>query len=218
LTTVRIDEAPAPENERSTADRIAVQAADLFADKGFAGTSIREIAAAAGVTKPTVYYYFGSKDGLIRHIINGAMRQFIEAVADARGVCGELQAQLQTLVRGQLDWAVTHPALVVLVGRCTHEARGFPWADDLHRLQAEALEATAGLFRDAIASGQAAPRAPELLTLTLFGSLMSLSAAALRSPENWDATGNDKIASDLVGLLLDGARSRRGDGDALEEE
>ena len=36
----------------------------LFAEKGFGGTSVEEIAAAAGVSKPVVYEHFGGKEGL----------------------------------------------------------------------------------------------------------------------------------------------------------
>ncbi|MGN6173341.1 MAG: TetR/AcrR family transcriptional regulator, partial [Streptosporangiaceae bacterium] len=36
----------------------------LFAERGFEGTSIEEIAAQAGVSKPVVYEHFGGKEGL----------------------------------------------------------------------------------------------------------------------------------------------------------
>ena len=36
----------------------------LFAEKGFEGTSVEEIAAKAGVSKPVVYEHFGGKEGL----------------------------------------------------------------------------------------------------------------------------------------------------------
>ena len=39
-------------------------AGELFARKGYSGTSVREIVAAAGVTKPVLYYYFRNKEGL----------------------------------------------------------------------------------------------------------------------------------------------------------
>ena len=39
-------------------------AVDVFARKGYEAASVREIAEAAGITKPTLYYYFGSKEGL----------------------------------------------------------------------------------------------------------------------------------------------------------
>jgi AcrR family transcriptional regulator len=46
------------------ADRILRAAIRLFAHKGYSGTSTREIAEAAGITKPMLYYYFKSKEGL----------------------------------------------------------------------------------------------------------------------------------------------------------
>jgi AcrR family transcriptional regulator len=44
----------------------------LFAEKGYAGTSVREIVSMAGVTKPVLYYYFKSKEGLFRAILDWA--------------------------------------------------------------------------------------------------------------------------------------------------
>lgn len=44
----------------------------LFADKGYAGTSVREIVSMAGVTKPVLYYYFKSKEGLLQAILDWA--------------------------------------------------------------------------------------------------------------------------------------------------
>jgi TetR/AcrR family transcriptional regulator len=44
-------------------------AAELFNRKGYAGTTVREIVAAAGVSKPVLYYYFGSKEGIFLEIV-----------------------------------------------------------------------------------------------------------------------------------------------------
>lgn len=48
---------------------IAHEAARLFAAQGFDATPVREIAQAAGVTKPTLYYHFGSKEGLAQAVL-----------------------------------------------------------------------------------------------------------------------------------------------------
>lgn len=45
----------------------------LFAEKGYASTSVREIVERAGVTKPVLYYYFKSKEGLFRAILDEAV-------------------------------------------------------------------------------------------------------------------------------------------------
>src|SRR5215471_7252303 len=48
----------------SVARHISRVAARLFAARGYDATSVREIVEAAGVAKPTLYYYFKSKEGL----------------------------------------------------------------------------------------------------------------------------------------------------------
>jgi len=45
---------------------------NLFAQKGYASTSVREIVASAGVTKPVLYYYFRNKEGLFQAILDWA--------------------------------------------------------------------------------------------------------------------------------------------------
>lgn len=52
------------------ARHIAQVASRLFASRGYDATSVREIVEAAGVTKPTLYYHFGSKEGLAQALLN----------------------------------------------------------------------------------------------------------------------------------------------------
>ena len=42
---------------------------DLFHQKGYDAISVQEIVERAGITKPTLYYYFGSKNGLLQAIL-----------------------------------------------------------------------------------------------------------------------------------------------------
>ena len=51
------------------ARHIARSAARLFAERGYDATSVREIVEAAGVAKPTLYYYFRSKEGLAQALL-----------------------------------------------------------------------------------------------------------------------------------------------------
>ena len=52
------------------ARHIARVAAKLFAERGYDATSVREIVETAGVSKPTLYYYFRSKEGLAQALLN----------------------------------------------------------------------------------------------------------------------------------------------------
>ena len=61
-------------------ERIREAAIDLFSRKGFDATSVREIVAQAEVSKPTLYYYFGSKETLAQGLLLEASREFSEAI------------------------------------------------------------------------------------------------------------------------------------------
>lgn len=81
---------PRPEaaGRSTTAAEIEAAALRLFVGQGFAATSVREIAAAVGVTVPTLYYHFGSKDGILRSLVEGLVNdgeQVINDLADRRG-------------------------------------------------------------------------------------------------------------------------------------
>ncbi|MEY3013971.1 MAG: hypothetical protein RIT45_2706 [Pseudomonadota bacterium] len=57
-----------------TAQRILLSALQLFAERGFESVSVREICAAAGVSKPVLYYHFESRDGVVRAVIEALER------------------------------------------------------------------------------------------------------------------------------------------------
>jgi AcrR family transcriptional regulator len=61
-TSARLDE---EEAQTSTRGRILDVALDLFTEKGFDRTSLREIADELGVTKAALYYHFASKDDIL---------------------------------------------------------------------------------------------------------------------------------------------------------
>ncbi len=55
----------------------------LFAERGFDGTSIEEIAARAGVSKPVVYEHFGGKEGLYAVVVDREVRRLLGMMQDS---------------------------------------------------------------------------------------------------------------------------------------
>lgn len=55
----------------------------LFAEKGFEGTSVEEIAATAGVSKPVVYEHFGGKEGLYAVVVDHEISKLLKAMTSA---------------------------------------------------------------------------------------------------------------------------------------
>ena len=65
-------EIEAKSSETTVREGLLAGATDLFTRKGYASTTVREIVAAAGVTKPVLYYYFRSKEGIYLELIRRA--------------------------------------------------------------------------------------------------------------------------------------------------
>ena len=65
-------------------------ALQLFLRQGFAATSVREITAEVGVTVPTLYYHFGSKDGLLAELVEGLVTDGETVLADLDQRSGRL--------------------------------------------------------------------------------------------------------------------------------
>ena len=57
-------------DQSDTKIKIFQTAAKLFAEKGYYGVSMREISEKSKVSKPTIYYYFGSKEGIYKALIH----------------------------------------------------------------------------------------------------------------------------------------------------
>ncbi|NYI05980.1 TetR/AcrR family transcriptional regulator [Allostreptomyces psammosilenae] len=55
----------------------------LFAERGFDATSVEEIAAKAGVSKPVVYEHFGGKEGLYAVVVDREMESLLDRVTSA---------------------------------------------------------------------------------------------------------------------------------------
>ena len=74
--------------EVNARERLLETATGLFAEKGYAGTSVREIVEKAGVSKPVLYYYFKSKEGLFYAILEWAadvQQRILTEIFEARG-------------------------------------------------------------------------------------------------------------------------------------
>ena len=94
--------------------RLMDSALSLFAEKGFESTSVREIIERAGVTRPVLYYYFASKEGLFSRLIKSRIQNSAQQIDT---ICSEVEgcaARLRAIARHAFEQAETEPAVVRL--------------------------------------------------------------------------------------------------------
>ena len=78
--------------DETVRERLLTCATKLFTRKGYTATTVREIVAAAKVTKPVLYYYFRNKEGIYIELIRGAFAKFgalLDASRTQRGSATE---------------------------------------------------------------------------------------------------------------------------------
>jgi AcrR family transcriptional regulator len=92
--------------------RILEAALGLFAEKGFAGASIRDIAALAQMQSASLYAHYGSKEHILADLV---LIGHEDHHARLRGVVG-----LELLVRAHVRWHAEHPRLAVVANAELH--------------------------------------------------------------------------------------------------
>lgn len=78
--------------------RIAIAARDVFADKGYAAATMREIAAAAGMHVPTMYQYFRSKEEILELVYDWTIDQAVSGMRSVLAITGPADTRMDDIV------------------------------------------------------------------------------------------------------------------------
>ena len=76
----------------------------LFAERGFEGTSVEEIAAKAEVSKPVVYEHFGGKEGLYAVVVDREIQNLLSSVTGALTTDAQPRLMLEQAALALLDY------------------------------------------------------------------------------------------------------------------
>ncbi len=91
------------QNGNAVRDRLLDAALRLFARKGFESASVRELAEAADVTRPTLYYHFGSKEGLYLELVERLCATVEDSILHSMVPLGTIRVRLRSFVMNILD-------------------------------------------------------------------------------------------------------------------
>lgn len=172
-TLVTRDATSRRSRKRDTHAAILRAAADLFAEHGYNGTSLDDVAEAAGVSKGTIFYNYKNKADLFEQLITGVASALAAAVTSSReGLTGwaALDAATLTVLR-EIDQSPA-PAQVLLAELFR---AGRPWASALAPARAEILSPLVGILHEVAAErgvGQPDPARVENVAASVFGALV----------------------------------------------
>lgn len=193
------------ENKHPCRDKIFKVALRLFAERGYSGASLQQIVSAARVTKPALYYYFQSKDGLfnalLEHAYEERLKQMQAAVARTTGVEEQLTEILATL----FEILRKQKALTRLAFASAFAAPGeMPASSKIKKKRCRNFEFVHGVIKKGLADGELDDRWDSReLAYGIYGALSFHIMANLLLP----GTRLDRTtAKRIVALFMNGAR------------
>ncbi len=181
------------------ADMVSI-AAELFAQKGYRATTVREIADAAGILSGSLYHHFDSKESIGDEILSGFINEVVANYRDALDAAPDPKAALEQIVRSTSRTLSQHrAALAMLQNDWAHFAGQARFAylpkalREIERIWIEQLERgkRAGLFR---------PDLDAKLTYRLLQDVLWV-------PAQWRRTrgySTDQVVDGFLQILFDG--------------
>lgn len=171
-------------------------AIDLFCEKGYHATSVREIVERAGVTKPVLYYYFKNKDGLFSTLIAETMAKFGRDLTEAcEAEVASFADRLRRIQAAFLNGVAQNPQLVRFMDAVTFSGQ-FNDLFDLNADWQQNFEQIVAVFRKAQERGQIG-RAfePEAAAQAFVGMVVNQMRMRVYMPE---ATAGEIDLAELI--------------------
>ena len=183
---------PAAGEVARTLDRLREVAADLFARRGYGGTSMSEIAAGVGVRKASLYNYYRSKEELLLDLLDRSFAAWREASRPALEAEGSVEDRLRAHIEAAVDFALEHPekvAILRVAGTQIGGELGREVGELLADTKARYLERLEAFFAEAVARGEVEAEEPRNLALACRAFLDGLLTNLIFRPDAdrvWD--------------------------------
>ena len=196
------------------ARRIESAARRLFANRGYAGTSMADIAAAAGVSKATVFHHYRGKRQLYEALVGDAFAGFREQLIPLLDAEGDVQGSLRDFAAAHVERLTRMQGTMRLIAREMLSGDAGSGED----LVSGEMSRNFSLLVDALRRGQASGtvRADADAGLAIFLLLCAswfvfqTSALVRRNPDLAIAATTDTYAAELARLLYLGLAPRAG--------
>lgn len=176
--------------------RILSTALQLFARKGYDACSVREICEAAGITKPTLYHFFGSKEGVYRALVEGTLVAFRQDVVQALEGPGTSRERLRRVARAYFSVAREKREQTRFIFALIHNPPSSAPPTDIPAFYEDVVRLVAADVEDGVRSGEFAPGDLEVRMLVLMGALAEAVCGSL-------IVGRPDLTPELADRLVD---------------
>lgn len=157
------------------------KAIELFSLKGYNGTGIQEIASASGVGKPTLYYYYGSKDGLLNGIFQIHFRHFLDILKKSSAYNHDITLTITELTKSILTFAGENRKFYTMILSMSFEPEESPAWKIISSYIAEMAALIQDVFIKAESDHGNMRGRSEYLSMSFLGMVNSYSTLIIRN-------------------------------------
>ena len=186
--------------------RLLSGATHLFASKGYAATTVREIVERAGVTKPVLYYYFRSKEGIYLELMREPFGRFSAAVEETLRATGSARERLFGLCLMAYDIIVENiDAARVMYSIYYGPPQGAPFIDfDAYHRRFQ--EAVLQVLQEGIRDGEFRRVNPHDAMWVVIGALnVAMEVELCQPPQSFGRDGLRRVLEIVLeGIAKDG--------------
>jgi AcrR family transcriptional regulator len=184
--------------QATSAERILTTALPLFATRGYDATSVREICEAAGITKPTLYHFFGSKDGVLQALVQAGFRQYRAMVNTAMDTPGSFKERVKVLARSVFQSASSKPLFWRFIHSVIWAPPGtaVPQTESCTQFYDGVVGVLASAADKAAARGEIAPGPTDARMLILMGAIGEAATGFV-------IAGKPKLTPELADEIVD---------------
>lgn len=194
---------PDREQQREAKRQAVLQAAaQLFNERGFSATSLDDIAARLGVSKPTLYYYVKNKDEILLQCVNQGLAMTLEGIEASRRAGGQAVDQLRACM--QVYARIVTMDFGMCLIRVGDEQVPPDSRRELRRQKAAIDQAFRRLVAAGVQEGSLAPCDPKMTAFVIAGALSWIG--------RWYQPGGqysaEEVAQQCIDTLMGGVLRR----------